>query len=157
MLQEVSKPLEKTISEILYPTVAIQTAFLNRRTIKNNIPPQISSAVVFFPKTPFSRQFWEFFIHWYLCRNRYKVCVEFENVIKSAQKKVLVYLLLNILYLFLTISKRSDQNFFYFFFPILKMKRAILCSIIILFEIFFFEKELNSKRGIELPEYQKFL
>ena len=32
------------------------------------------------------RQFWEFF-HWYLCRNRYKVCVEYENVMKSTQKK----------------------------------------------------------------------
>ena len=27
------------------------------------------------------------FFHWSLCRNGYKVCVEFENVMKSAQKK----------------------------------------------------------------------
>ena len=26
------------------------------------------------------------FFHWYLCRNRYKVCVEYENVMKSTQK-----------------------------------------------------------------------
>ena len=35
------KTMEKTISEILYPTVAVQAGFLNRRTIKNNIPTQI--------------------------------------------------------------------------------------------------------------------
>ena len=33
--------MEKTISEILYPTGAVQAGFLNRRTIKNNIPTQI--------------------------------------------------------------------------------------------------------------------
>ena len=35
------KTMEKTISEIVYPTVAVQAGFLNRRTINNNIPPQI--------------------------------------------------------------------------------------------------------------------
>ena len=33
--------MEKMINEILYPTVAIQEGFLNRRTIKGQIPSQI--------------------------------------------------------------------------------------------------------------------
>ena len=41
----------------------------------------------FFPKINlFHGNFGNFF-HWYLCRNRYAVCVEFENVMKSTQKK----------------------------------------------------------------------
>ena len=33
--------LKKIINDILYPTVAIQEGFLNRRTIKGQIPSQI--------------------------------------------------------------------------------------------------------------------
>ena len=40
----------------------------------------------FVPKMSFQDNFGIFF-HWYLCRNRYIVCVEFENVMKSTQKK----------------------------------------------------------------------
>ena len=35
------KTMERTISEIVYPTVAIKAGFLNKRTIKNNIPTLI--------------------------------------------------------------------------------------------------------------------
>ena len=37
--------MEKTIIEILYPTVAVQAGFLNKRTIKNNIPTQIRGII----------------------------------------------------------------------------------------------------------------
>ena len=49
-------------------------------------PNQIPSAVVLSQKCPFHGNFGNFF-HWYLCRNRYTVCVEFENVMKSTHTK----------------------------------------------------------------------
>ena len=36
------------------------------------------------------------FIHWYLCSNRYTVCVEFENVMKSTKKIVLYCIFCNV-------------------------------------------------------------
>ena len=47
----------------------------------------------FSQKCPFHGNFGNFF-HWYLCRNRYTVCVEFENVMKSTQKKIVYYITL---------------------------------------------------------------
>ena len=46
----------------------------------------ITSAVVFSQKCLVEGNFGNFF-HWYLCRNRYKVCVEYENVMKRKEKK----------------------------------------------------------------------
>ena len=53
---------------------------------KNLFFAVISSAVVFSQKCPIEGSFGNFF-HWYLCRNRYKVCDEYENVMKSTHKK----------------------------------------------------------------------
>ena len=49
-------------------------------------PNQIPSAVVF-PKNALFMAIFGIFFHWYLCRNRYTVCVQFENVMKRTHKK----------------------------------------------------------------------
>ena len=51
---------------------------------------EISSAVVFLKNTLSWGCYGNFF-HWYLRRNRYKVCVKSKNVMKSAQKKYKKY------------------------------------------------------------------
>ena len=58
----------------------------------------------FSQKCPFHGSFGNFF-HWYLCRNRYTDCVEFENVMKSTHTKNGSKLLQSFVILPVTIKK----------------------------------------------------